>query len=614
MAEKTLKINSIFGGHAATQYFGAEGTFNTSIALDPDLPIISTDIRTSGFAVPVGYAVFSGANVNAPVLRLITNPKNTLTYAVLTNGRLISYTSSFASETLIASTFTVTIASPAVFTLTAHGLSATSSSDSTLGNIVYFSTTGALPTGLTAGTAYYVISAGLTANAFQVSTTAGGTAVNTSGTQSGTHSITVATSWAEYYNNYIYLFTGTNVSRYGPLNNSPTLTHGFWVTTLGLTVLSNTTYPSLRSVTMPNHVAHVHGDNSLYFCDFGTAGTTIAGQGSIHRINTKKVTDEGDTNGTVVPSAYNVLDLPFGFYPTAIKSYGTDLMILGIYTTNTVINQGKAAFVIWDPTDTTSFKLGPVFLSDPLATALLNVGGVMHVWTGNSVNGVRLSRYLGGEIVKDIVYQEEGMPPLAGAVDALGNRIVWGGFSTNPAAGGVVYAFGSKDARLPQGLHNIVKTTAATTTPIVTALKYIQQNSNITPKLVPAWTDTSAANFGMDQYSTTATLGSFIRFMFVIGQKFNITKISIPLAGSVNSTTTITPKVWFDDLSSSSSPTVINNTNYASKRKIIYKGTELKDYIGQNNFTLEFAWSSTNPLPIAFPITIELDIKESEAV
>jgi hypothetical protein len=78
-------------------------------------------------------------------------------------------------------TFTVTIASPGVFTKTTHGLTA--------GTAIYFTTTGALPTGLTANTAYYVISAGLTADNFQVSTTAGGSAVNTSGSQSGTHSV-----------------------------------------------------------------------------------------------------------------------------------------------------------------------------------------------------------------------------------------------------------------------------------------------------------------------------------------------------------------------------------------------------------------------------------------
>ncbi|MFN3335039.1 MAG: hypothetical protein ACK47M_21265, partial [Caldilinea sp.] len=39
-------------------------------------------------------------------------------------------------------------------------------------------TTGALPTGLTAGGTYYLIAAGLAANTFRVSATAGGSAIS----------------------------------------------------------------------------------------------------------------------------------------------------------------------------------------------------------------------------------------------------------------------------------------------------------------------------------------------------------------------------------------------------------------------------------------------------
>lgn len=81
-----------------------------------------------------------------------------------------------------AGTFTVTLASPGVFTKVAHGLSA--------GNRVSFTTTGALPTGLAAATTYYVIATGLTADTFQVSATSGGVAINTSVSQSGVHSLT----------------------------------------------------------------------------------------------------------------------------------------------------------------------------------------------------------------------------------------------------------------------------------------------------------------------------------------------------------------------------------------------------------------------------------------
>lgn len=76
-------------------------------------------------------------------------------------------------------TFTVTIASPGVFTLSSHGF--------VVGDAVYFTTTGTLPTGLSVDTIYYIIAAGLTSSAFEVSTTRGGAAVNTSGSQSGTH-------------------------------------------------------------------------------------------------------------------------------------------------------------------------------------------------------------------------------------------------------------------------------------------------------------------------------------------------------------------------------------------------------------------------------------------
>lgn len=80
-------------------------------------------------------------------------------------------------RTLPQATFTVSIATPGVVTSNAHGL--------VVGDIVKFTTTGALPTGLTVGTKYYVVVS--TTNTFQVSATYGGSAINTTGSQSGTH-------------------------------------------------------------------------------------------------------------------------------------------------------------------------------------------------------------------------------------------------------------------------------------------------------------------------------------------------------------------------------------------------------------------------------------------
>lgn len=74
-------------------------------------------------------------------------------------------------------TFTVTLASPGVFTLNAHGLGD--------GDGIWFTTTGALPTGIVANTRYFVVNS--TTNTFQVSATYGGAAINTSVSQSGVH-------------------------------------------------------------------------------------------------------------------------------------------------------------------------------------------------------------------------------------------------------------------------------------------------------------------------------------------------------------------------------------------------------------------------------------------
>jgi hypothetical protein len=74
--------------------------------------------------------------------------------------------------------FTITVATPGVVTSTAHGLSN--------GDAVILSTNGTLPTGLTADTTvYYVVSK--TDDTFQLATVPGGSGINTTGTQTGTH-------------------------------------------------------------------------------------------------------------------------------------------------------------------------------------------------------------------------------------------------------------------------------------------------------------------------------------------------------------------------------------------------------------------------------------------
>ncbi len=92
-----------------------------------------------------------------------------------------TYASLFGILCPTLGTFTVTIATPAVVTLTAHGRAT--------GDAVFLTTTGALPTGLSANTQYWIIKTGTdTFNlASSLANALAGTKINTSGSQSGVH-------------------------------------------------------------------------------------------------------------------------------------------------------------------------------------------------------------------------------------------------------------------------------------------------------------------------------------------------------------------------------------------------------------------------------------------
>lgn len=91
------------------------------------------------------------------------------------------------SGNLNQATVTTPVASPGVVNWTGHGLTA--------GSPVYFSVTGgSLPTGLNITQLFYVISTGLGANSFEVATSPGGSAVNFTGSSTGTQTGNAATT------------------------------------------------------------------------------------------------------------------------------------------------------------------------------------------------------------------------------------------------------------------------------------------------------------------------------------------------------------------------------------------------------------------------------------
>jgi len=128
------------------------------------------------------YVYSNGTNV----LYADNNVTNSLTNPTFGN---VTVTGTETIGLPAAQTVTITIASPAQVSASVVPV---------VNTPVVFTTSGALPTGLTAGTTYYVINP--TALTFNVATTIGGTAINTSGTQSGVQTATFSSQFADALN------------------------------------------------------------------------------------------------------------------------------------------------------------------------------------------------------------------------------------------------------------------------------------------------------------------------------------------------------------------------------------------------------------------------------
>lgn len=142
-------------------------------------PITYTDTTSatqSSLVVPTG-TIISSVSHTTPTGFLICDGSNTISRT--------TYSSLFSAIVPSKGTVTITIATPGVVTLNSHNF--------LTGESIFLTTTGALPTGLSIDTLYYIIS--VDANTFRLATSYANavatspTPINTSGTQSGTHTL-----------------------------------------------------------------------------------------------------------------------------------------------------------------------------------------------------------------------------------------------------------------------------------------------------------------------------------------------------------------------------------------------------------------------------------------
>lgn len=509
-----VKIDSILGGQAPSQFFSSPSQFEISIGIDPDMPVSDSGVRISGLIRPTAMSTFSGINITGVPLWFMTNPKNANIYAYMSDGIITSYSSALTTETLIGTP--------------------------------------------------------------------------TSGAGNG----------AEYYDNYHYFATPTDISRYGPLNGSSALANNFWTSTLSKSALTNSSYPSMNGVTLPNHVMHYHAPtHKLYFVD------VVGGKATIHFIATTKTSVEGDTdNGSTFGA---LTTTPYGYLPTCMESYQDQLAIGCIQGTSAGVIQKKAVILFWDTAATAPNKSIAVELPDPWVTSMKNVDGILYLFLGTAAGGCRVIKFAGGYSFQEVAFFEECYSPLPGAVDHWMNRIILGANTSYPETSASVLAIGSKSAILSANnpVQNILKTKSTGANPMVTALKYVLQNGYKIIQPIVGWKDDSTK--GIDKISTTYSVNVWRSETFRIGKPFQLTKIRIPLAASVASNMTLTPKILLDEQTTSVALQTINNTNYPNSEKNITQSLKgAYSVSGKHNFQLELRWTGSALLPVSMPIAI----------
>lgn len=433
------------------------------------------------------------------------------------------------------------------------------------------------------------------------------TALSDAGTLSGLG------NGCEYYDNYYYFATATDITRYGPMNGAPGFVINYWTGVLGKTALQNTTYPTTfkNSLRLPNHFLKRLSNGYMYIAD------VVGNNGTLHYIRTTKTTVEGDTDNG---STYNAVTMGYGLWPTALEAAnGTDIAV-ALYEGSTAnLRQARAKVAFWNTTSTNINKIIFCEFPDQIITALKNVDGVLYAFSGNvNAQGWRLSRHTGAYSFEEVYYSETGEPPLPGAVDGLLNRVLAGTFTTVPESDGVVTSYGLQKSSLGRGVFNVMRSTGFGSSTSVTTLSVADNNEMGFMSPIIGWTQagdgSTGASHGFDkqgtQYNNAASV--FWSQTFRIGQKFKITKVRIPLAQAVAASMILIPTIYVDDgitsytQGASTGIPIINNTNYPnSQRNIVFRP---QGATGEHNFWLELRWTGSALLTVSLPISIEYEI------
>lgn len=440
--KREIIVPSIFEGMMPSGQFGGENEYLMGLGIDPDVPLTDdpADIRTGGFIRPVNYSKFSGSEIDAMPVAILTTPQSDLTWVILANGKIIAYESDLTSSN---------------YHLVGQVAGSHARGAWYYNNYIYIAGTGTAHDDLSRvgplncipfdnQTTNFTVGATLTGG------TSGATAIVLSQTDSGTTGHLVVMQIKGMFLDNETITDSSNGAALVNRTFASMIVDGVWKgATLGAqTGLGDPAYPkTLLDIRYINHFGLSHSDGASYFLDFKD------GLGYIHKIQTTKSTYQGDTNDGSAYQSVGDLSLPSDFIPITMASYGIDIVVSGTPTVDNEVNQGNAWLFFWDAAEELFYRRIP--LSEPLCSALWYVNGVLYGLSGDLNGGYRLFRYIGGDSVEYLKSVEDGNLPLQMATSYVGNRLVWAANTTQPRISAGIYAYGSKSDLFPRGLHHI---------------------------------------------------------------------------------------------------------------------------------------------------------------
>lgn len=462
----------------------------------------------------------------------------------------------------------------------------------------------------------------------------------------------------KYYANYNYFATDTDISRYGPLDNSPSMTNNYWTSTLGKTALANNTssYPEYlfgaTAVRIPNHPLHAHIDNKLYIGDYVnggglihfiqtgatlnydgqtgnfTVGLTITGGTSGAKgvitadadagatgtltladvigvfVDNETITDtstgSATVNGTINAGAgndnstYGALDLPATYAPTDMASWGNDLAILCSRDSSLFVAQSGGALFLWDTFSPSFYK--QISIPDDVCTALEVFEGMIYIFTSMDGTVNNVYRYNGGDTVELI---DSNAPTGIIHTPTLSG-------ATASTSSVLWYASGLYLRKIGYNIPGWPANAKWNHTYLSSAISAVNINR---PSLNRGLSPIIGAEAEIDKIVTSSGNfdSTYTTQNFTIGRRWNVQSIRFGISNTIAANQTITISASIDNDSSQVTVATINSTDYPSLETFWVNPTNLS---GQNNFYLTFriTTSSTTAPAIILPILINVDV------